>query len=217
MKITKYPQACFLINYQGINILIDPGVYVFKQMDIKPEDFTKIDLILLTHGDPDHTDPDSLKIIQQHNKCPIWCNKEVKEKLAQNSISVETIEYDEAKEISNIKIKAIKSVHGRIPNKDFLPQVTGFLIDDKIYHPGDTVYLDDKPYADVVLVPICGTVVMDIEEAKRFACDIKPKLLIPMHYDSPNYPGDPEEFIKAMSDCDLRIKVLDFGESIEIE
>ncbi len=217
MKVTKYPQACFLINYQGVNILIDPGVYVYQQMDMKPEDFTKIDLILLTHGDPDHTDPEALKIIQQQNSCPIWCNREVKDKLELADIPAEIIAYDEVKEFKKIKIKAIKSVHGKIPGKDFIPQVTGFLIDDKLYHPGDTIYLENKPYADVVLVPICGTVVMDIEEAKRFSLDIKPQLVIPMHYDSPRFPGDPEEFLQAMSDCDLSVKILNFGESIEVD
>jgi L-ascorbate metabolism protein UlaG (beta-lactamase superfamily) len=38
--------------------------------------------------------------------------------------------------------------------------------------------------ADIALLPVSGTYVMTAEEAIQAALDIKPKIAIPMHYDS---------------------------------
>ena len=95
------------------------------------------------------------------------------------------------------------------------PDVIGFLINDKIYHPGDSIYLEEKPKAEVVFVPICGTVVMNFQEAAKFSKEINPKLTIPIHYDNPVYPVDVNDFVKEMEG--YNVKVLENGESIEID
>lgn len=213
MKIIKYPQSCFLIEYNEINILIDLGTYVFDLMDITPKDFTNIDIVLLTHEHSDHTYLEALKQIYQNNQCPVICNKPVHDILQKESIPSEILEYNEIKEIKGIKIKWIESIHGDLPSGNPKPEVLGFLIDNKIYHPGDTIYLEEKPYADVVFVPICGTVVMDFSQAVKFTKEINPKLAIPMHYDSPNYSRDTKSFIESMKDSSIEVRVLGFGES----
>ncbi len=58
---------------------------------------------------------------------------------------------------------------------------------------------------------------MDPKEATRFVKEIKPKLAIPIHYDNPNLPfTDPEDFEKEMEGSGINVKILNFGESIEI-
>ncbi len=215
MKITKYPQSCFLIKYNGMNILIDPGTYVFNLMNINPSDFRNIDIVLLTHEHSDHTYPEALKEIYQNNKCPIICNKPVYDILQKELVPSEVLKYGDINEIKGVKIKGTKSTHGDLPSGKLKPEVIGFLIDNKIYHPGDTVYLKEKPYADVVFVPICGTVVMDAAHAVKFVKDINPKLVIPMHYDNPSYSQDTKSFVNLIKENSLNVKVLEFGESIE--
>jgi L-ascorbate metabolism protein UlaG (beta-lactamase superfamily) len=46
---------------------------------------------------------------------------------------------------------------------------------------------------------------MELWEAAKFAKEINPKLTIPIHYDSPNYPVDVNEFIKEMKNFNLRV------------
>jgi len=217
MKITKYPQSAILIEgYENKRILIDPGEYCYNE-NFTANNWGKIDILLITHIHEDHCLPEAIKIIKQNNsELIILSNSEVKEKLKNEAgIDVEIIEPEEEKQIDGIKIKGIKSIHGELPSGKPKPDVVGFLIDDKIYHPGDTVYLEEKPKAEIVFVPICGTVVMNPKEAARFAKEINPKLAIPIHYDSPNYPVDVNDFVKQMEG--YNVKVLKNGESVEID
>ncbi len=219
MKITKYPQSCILINdYKGKNILIDPGKFVYEQTDMKPEDFTNIDIVLLTHEHGDHTEPETLKIIVRNNHPIILTNQPVHDILKEKDIDSEILEPGQERIIDDIKITGVRSQHGDTTKFGFpTPDVIGFLLGDKLYHPGDTIYLEEKPYADVVLVPICGTVVMDGKEAAKFVKEIKPKLAIPIHYSNDKFPTTTDEFEKEMSDSDIKFKVLKDKESIEVE
>ncbi len=216
MEITKYPQSCVLIKYKDKQILIDPGTYVYEQTDIKPEDWKNIDILLLTHEHSDHVVPEAIKVIVENNNPIILTNKSVHDILKEKEINSEILEPGQEKVIDNIKIKGVKSEHGKLPSGNPAPDVIGFLIEDKVYHPGDTIYLEEKPYADVVFVPIGGTVVMDGKEAVRFVKEINPKLVIPIHYSSPKYPTTTDEFEKEMQDSGINFKILKDGENIEL-
>ena len=56
----------------------------------------------------------------------------------------------------------------------------------RIYHAGDTDLIPemDSFDVDIALLPVSGTYVMTAEEAVEAAKMIKPKLAIPMHYDT---------------------------------
>ncbi|MEE9525697.1 MAG: MBL fold metallo-hydrolase [Candidatus Woesearchaeota archaeon] len=216
MKITKYPQSCILIeDYKGKNILFDPGTYVYEQSDITPDYWKNIDILLLTHKPGDHTDPEAIKVIIENNNPIILTNDEVQAYLKENGIESEVIT---EKEIENIKIKAITSLHGDLSKfgKE-TPKNTAFLIDDKILHLGDTMTIDEKPYADIILIPISDVAAMDAKKAAEFVNEVKPKLAIPIHYSNPNLPGQPEDFVKAMEGSDIKYKILENKESIEVE
>ena len=217
MKITKYPQSAILIeNYKDKKILIDPGSYCYSEK-FTADNWEKIDILLITHTHADHCLPEAIKIIKQNNPdLIILANAEVKDKLKNDvGVDCEIVKPQEEKQINNIKIKGIKSIHGDLPSGNPKPDVIGFLIDDKIYHPGDTIYLEEKPKAEILFVPICGTVVMNSKEAARFSREISPKLTIPIHYDSPNYPVDVNDFVKEMKGYNVR--VLRNKEGIEID
>jgi len=203
MKITKYAQSCILIEIDGKKILIDPGNY---GLDLNLKD---VDIILITHKHEDHCSIEAIKTIIK-NKPTILTNKEVNELLKSNGIDSNVLEVGKSKLINGISIKAIRGKHGIPPNK-IIPEDIGFLINDKIYHPGDTVNFEGKPYAEIVLVPIAGPD-LSIDTAVQFVNEIKCKIAIPIHYDSPRFPADPEEFLNKMNDSNIRVKVLKFGE-----
>ena len=214
MKITKYGQSAILIeNYKDKRILIDPGSYCFVDTGFAPEDFGKIDILLYTHVHSDHCVLEAAKIIKDNNpNLIIIGNSEVKDKLS--GLNCDSINPGETRKIEDIEIKGIKQEHGDLPSGDPKPDNIGFLIDGKFYHTGDSIYVEDKPQAEVLFVPICGTVVMDINDAVKFSKEVNAKLIIPIHYDNLKYPADPNEFVKVAEG--LNVKVLKFGESIEL-
>jgi L-ascorbate metabolism protein UlaG (beta-lactamase superfamily) len=95
----------------------------------------------------------------------------------------------------------------------------------KIWHMGDTGLFSDMKFIsehykpDLVLVPIGGNFTMGPEDA-AFALNtwIKPKNVIPMHYNSnPMAPGTLAEFQAAMKDSKLKIKITPMTEGQTVE
>lgn len=215
MKITKYPQSCFLLEYKGKNILIDPGTYCYND-NFQPADWPKIDILLLTHKHSDHCYPEAVKIINGKSRPVIVTNQECNNLLREVDNNLQIINPGEELVVKDIKIRSIKQKHGPLPSGAPEPDVIGFLIDDIFYHPGDTLNVENKPWAKVVAVPICGTVVMTPDEAAKFIKEIKPELVIPMHYHNPKYITDPNLFVEAIRDSDIQVKVLSDGENVEI-
>ena len=205
MKITKYPQSAFVIEYKQKKILIDPGRFCYNE-DFTFEHWGDVDILLITHIHSDHFVPEAVRSISQKNaNVIILTNREVKETLDELDVPCRILEPNQKVQIGDITITGVRSIHGPIPGKDELPNVIGFLIDSKVYHPGDTIYMYNKPKAEILMVPISAPVTMGIEGAAKFAKEINPKLIIPMHYDNPKYPEDPEEFVKAMEGYPVRI------------
>ncbi|MBI3115325.1 MAG: MBL fold metallo-hydrolase, partial [Candidatus Kerfeldbacteria bacterium] len=56
MTITKYLHSCVLLEEDGFKLLFDPGTFVFVEGLFKPADLPKPDVVLITHGHPDHYD-----------------------------------------------------------------------------------------------------------------------------------------------------------------
>jgi len=223
MKITKYPQSCFLIEAEGKKILIDLGNLVFELHDIKLEDFREIDIVLLTHKHDDHCYPEALKTIVENNTPLILTNPEVQEIIKNNGIESELIAIDEERAFGNVKIRAVPALHGynvNMKDKGYPKDNNGFLITDTItsvYHCSDTICFENKTKADVVLVPICGhAVVMEPDVALEFCSAINPKLIVPMHYHSDKHPLGTEKFEELAQKASVDYKVLKEGEEIEL-
>ena len=82
MKITKYGQSAILIEeYKGKRILIDPGTYMFDQ--INPEDLGKIDIILITHTHSDHCVPEKIQTIIDNNPAIFVLSNEEVDKIVE--------------------------------------------------------------------------------------------------------------------------------------
>ena len=225
MKITKYPQSCVLIETNGKRILVDPGSYVYKQTDVKPEDWKDVDFLLLTHRHSDHCHPESIKIIKENNpEIIILGNSEVKGVLENNGIVIEVVKEGDAKEFEEIKVEVVRAIHGVCPAiggpSGVIKEANGFVVDDgikRVYHCGDTLAFYPEFKADVVLVPICGHgVVMEPDVAVDFCNYIKADLVIPIHYDSDKHPLGTDRFEEEIKKTDLKYKILNNGESVEI-
>lgn len=221
MKITKHMQSCFLIEASLGKILIDPGTYVFNQEGVNPNDFQKIDAIIITHEHQDHFDLDNIEKIYQKNSPVFYTTSAILpiilEKMPEATVKI--LGSQKADKISDLLVTGVASKHGPLPTGAEPPIVAGALIDDgetKFYHPGDSVFLDDKINADIIATPICGEVVMDIQKAKIELLKLNPKIAIPMHYDNPRFPVDVNDFDAAMKDTGIEVTILNPGQMFEV-
>lgn len=170
------------LGHAGFKIETDKIIYI-DPYEIKSQD--KADLILITHEHYDHCSPEDIMKIIKDDTVIVTITSSA-EKLTGN---IKIIKPDEELNIYGIKIKAVPSYN---INKQFHPRATnkvGFLITigkETVYHAGDTDLIPEMKEikADIALLPVSGTYVMNPEEACKAAEIIKPEYVIPMHYGS---------------------------------
>ncbi len=175
-NITWLGHDGFLIKGDGKAIVIDP----FQVKQCEPAD-----VILVTHEHYDHCSPEDIQKVQEASTV-IVTEADSAKKL---SGDVRVVQPGDKLTVSGIQIEAVPAYN---TNKNFHPKQNGWLgfvltVDGvRIYHAGDTDLIPemDSIKADIALLPVSGTYVMTAEEAVEAAKIIKPKLVIPMHYDS---------------------------------
>lgn len=217
MKITKHGQSCLHIESAEGGVLVDPGIFVFNEEGIKPEDFQDIKVLIFTHEHPDHFDIENVKKIIESNNPKILATRAVCDQLPDDTEAT-VAKAGEQYEFNGFKITSYESTHGPLPTGTEPPEVIGFKIEDgegrSVYTPGDTIKLADTD-ADIVAVPICGQVVLGIEEAKSELDRVGAKVAIPIHYDNPRFPVDVKEFETLMQNADTEVRVLAWGKNTE--
>lgn len=147
------------------------------------------DLILCTHTHYDHfSEEDILKIKKENTKIGITKDgKELAIKLGFKEEDVFIVKPNEEYNICDVNIKTVNSYNEK---KKFHPKENewvGYILNinnTKYYIAGDTDITKEskKVKCDVAFLPIGGTYTMDATEAALLANEIRPKIVVPIHY-----------------------------------
>ncbi|MFH0829288.1 MAG: MBL fold metallo-hydrolase [Candidatus Kerfeldbacteria bacterium] len=211
--ITKYAQSCFLIQKDNMRCLIDPGRFVYELDAIKPTDWPKIGLILVTHEHLDHADINGIRAIVSRDQCLIITNGSLVSKLSSQGITARMMKPGESTHAGGFHVHGVLQRHGTLSGGRPIPEDIGFIIDSTFYTPGDSVVLEDMPEAPVLFVPVAGPD-MNFTTAREMIRIVKPKLAIPMHYTNTKmYPIDENE-LRSFSVPGCNVVVLNDKASI---
>ncbi|MEW1910747.1 MBL fold metallo-hydrolase [Kitasatospora sp. NPDC085895] len=150
MRLTKLGHACVRIEHQGTTVVIDPGAFT-------EADATRgADAVLITHEHMDHFAEDRLRAaVEADPGLRIWTNRAVAVQLEGIGARVAVVGEGDAFDIDGLGV----SVHGEwhaVIHPD-VPRVgnIGFLLDGRLFHPGDALTLPPHP-VDTLLLPIAG-------------------------------------------------------------
>jgi len=183
MKIKWLGHACFLITSRdGLRIITDPYA-VGGGINYSPIKETA-DVVVVSHGHSDHSNVSAIQGMP------------------------EVIEGSGIKGARGMQFRGIASYHDdsqgeqRGPNTIFC-----FKVDDlKLCHLGDLGHLlsleqiDEIGAVDILFVPVGGLYTIDASVASQVCDELKPKVMIPMHFKTPRcaYPiAGVEDFLKG--------------------
>ncbi|QJU55311.1 MBL fold metallo-hydrolase [Herbiconiux sp. KACC 21604] len=173
MKITHYGHACVLLETDAARALIDPGAYCTGFDELRD-----LDLVLITHQHPDHVAPERLAALLEANpRARVVTNAGVAEALGLTEAIV--VAAGDVVEENGLRVRATGEKHGAI--HALVPDVvnTGFVVDDLVWHPGDS-FDGGEQHAPVLLVPAGGPW-MKIGEAVDFVRAERPRVAVPIH------------------------------------
>ncbi|BBE31949.1 UPF0173 metal-dependent hydrolase [Tepiditoga spiralis] len=194
MKLTYLGHSVLLIE-GSINAIIDPFITGNPQCTVSLDSIKKLDYIFVTHGHGDHFG-DTIELAKKTG-ATVVCNYEIGLYLQMNGVeNIHSMHIGGSKSFEFGSVKLINALHGSSifdgKNIIYAGNPCGFLLEidnKKIYHAGDTgltldMKLLEKYSIDVAFLPIGGNYVMDIEDAATAAFFIKPKLVVPIHYNT---------------------------------
>ncbi|MCD6362899.1 MAG: metal-dependent hydrolase [Synergistetes bacterium] len=226
-KVKFLGHAAFYIEGEGLKALIDPFLRENPQAAAKPEDFNELNYIFLTHGHGDHLG-DSIEIAKKTG-ATIVAVFELANYCSAKGAKIHPMHVGGRTSFPFGRVKLVPASHGSgiIEGEKILygGNPCGVIIEvegKKVYHAGDTGLIADMMLLkdekiDLALLPIGGNFTMDLEDALKALDLIKPKRVIPMHYDTwPLIKADPEEFAKGAKERSVVPIVLKPGEETTI-
>jgi L-ascorbate metabolism protein UlaG (beta-lactamase superfamily) len=205
MKVTRYFQSCLLVEDNGVRVLIDPSGQEKERLG----DFGKLDAVFYTHEHSDHFDADMARDFVEQGMAPVYANVSTA-KLIEASKTV--IEDGQEYDVKGLKIKAVELPHCLMVDGSKSVQNTGYLINSRLFHPGDGKELAGLK-VDTLAVPINGPDI-SLKDAYAFCMQVAAKQVIPIHYDY--LGGNPDFLGSSLNKKGVKVHAMTIGDSLEL-
>ncbi|HYK83617.1 MAG TPA: metal-dependent hydrolase [Gemmatimonadales bacterium] len=222
LTITFHGHACFVLEAAGRRLIIDPFLSGNPAADIPVERLPKVDAVLLSHGHGDHVG-DAVAVAKR-DAATVVATFELARFCEAQGARAHAMHIGGAHEFPFGRVKLVPAFHGGQVEGDDAGRYTtapcGLVVTlggQRVYHCGDTgLTLEMQLLAgrvDVMLVPIGDNYTMGIEDAARAVDFVKPRVAIPMHYNTFELiRADPAAFRRAVG-SGAEVVVLQPGQS----
>jgi L-ascorbate metabolism protein UlaG (beta-lactamase superfamily) len=227
MRLTYFGHSCFLVEAGGARIVIDP--YLSQNPHGKVDPGTvPCDYVLCTHAHEDHIlDAPALArtfgatIVAPYELATYFSTFgfKVLDLMPGGGVNLPwgRVQMTAAIHSSSVELPEGKFITGGIAS-GFLLQAEG----KTLYHAGDTALFGDmaligRKRLDVALLPIGDFYTMGPDDALEALHLLRPKLAIPMHYNSSEQTRtDPQAFVAAAIRAGHLARVMTPRETIEL-
>jgi L-ascorbate metabolism protein UlaG (beta-lactamase superfamily) len=225
LKVKFFGHSFFQVSFGRTKILIDPLVYNYSckftplhDSVVSIDKLSGIDAVFITHEHLHHFDKKAVEEITKKNNCLIIGHHSVLSELDIAPNYLKPITSGSKFKLNDINV-TVTSVHHP---KAFYP--VGYLLEKDgitLFHSGDTQLIDrfTEKTPDIALFPIGGNRSMDLIDAVRATKSMKPKIVIPMHYDTfEHIKADAKDFALRINKSNVKTKpvILKPGKSFSL-
>ncbi|MFC8846072.1 MULTISPECIES: MBL fold metallo-hydrolase [unclassified Micromonospora] len=148
MQLTKYAHSCLRVEHDGGVLVVDPGVFS------DPAALDGADAVLITHEHPDHVDVAALTRQLDRRPLRIHGPATLAGVLGDAAEALEPVAPGQSFTAAGVPVRAHGGrhavIHPDIPVVDNL----GYLLDDVVYHPGDSLVVPEDVQVDTLFAPI---------------------------------------------------------------
>ncbi len=204
MKVTKFRQSTLVLEGDG-RLAIDIGTITTGAHDLA--ELGELDAVLFTHRHADHMDPEIVPRLLDADVA-VYGNADVCAQLGEGVTEVTSGQVFEA---AGFRIEPRDLPHAQLVDGSPGPPNTGFVVDDRLFHPGDGLALPGLR-VDTLAVPIAGPSI-SARDAYVFCEQVGASTAIPIHYDV--FLEDPELIGRFLSGL-VDVRVLAPGESTDL-
>lgn len=154
MKLTKYTHACVRLEKEGGVLVLDPGTF-----SESAEALSGVQAVLVTHEHPDHLDTEAVVEALQGNQhlelhAPEGVARQLRENAPAAADRIHTVEPGSSFQAAGFDIRSFGGQHALIHPQIPLVANVGFLVDQNVYHPGDSFIIPDGITVQTLLVPL---------------------------------------------------------------
>jgi L-ascorbate metabolism protein UlaG (beta-lactamase superfamily) len=203
----------------GRTLVIDPFIEGNPASPLKGvQEVGPVDLVLVTHGHGDHGLNEAIVLCKEHQATLVSFFDLIQDAVAKGLPAELGVggNIGGTMRVKDIAVTLTQAFH-TIPIVGMVLRGGGFTA----YHASDTGLFGDMALIgrhglDLALLPIGDYFTMGIEDAAYAVDLLKPKAVIPMHYNTfPPIAADPQDFVQQVGDR-ARVIVLEPGQSIEL-
>ncbi|MGK5672760.1 MBL fold metallo-hydrolase [Micromonospora sp. URMC 106] len=148
MHITKYAHSCLRVEHDGGVLVIDPGVFS------EPAALDGADAVLITHEHPDHVNVEAVTRQLDRRPFPIHGPASLAGTLGDAAGALDPVQPGQSFTAAGVPVRAYGGrhavIHPDIPVVDNL----AYLLDDVVYHPGDSLVVPEDTQVDTLFLPI---------------------------------------------------------------
>ncbi|HSF26115.1 MAG TPA: MBL fold metallo-hydrolase [Actinomycetes bacterium] len=207
MQLTKLGHAALLLEIGQARLLIDPGTYSHGF-----EDLRGLTGILITHQHADHLDPARIHALVAANPdALVLADAATTAVLAGLGIAATAASAGDTFE-PGVLVEVVGQEHAVIhPDIPVVPNV-GYLVAERLLHPGDALTVPDRP-VELLALPMMAPW-MRVADAVDYARAVHPAVVVPIHDALLADPRSYHKWIDQLGPAGTRLAPADGGEPV---
>jgi len=210
VRLTKYGHSCLLVEQADARLLIDPG-----SLSRGFEELRDLSAVLITHQHPDHVDLDRIEGLLRHNAAAdVFSDRATAEQLRARGLPARAVRSGEDLVVSGARVQVVGDqhavIHADIPRIDNV----GYLIADRLLHPGDSLTVPNRP-VDVLCLPTAAPW-LKAAEAVDYLRSVGPRVALPIHEAQLALPQLYYGLFEQLAPPGTELRVIDGGEPTEL-